>query len=299
MSGVWVAPALLAGLLLTFALARQVLQQRFPLDQQSLVEAIDALLPQTQCAQCNFPGCRPYAEAIAGGSAPINLCPPGGEHTHHQLKALMGETHATVAPLKPAAATVRIDEARCIGCTLCLPPCPVDAIVGAQGLMHTVLQDHCTGCELCIPACPVDCIELLTHPEPLLVTNIPKPGNGPVRGCIQCGQCDGVCPVNLPVSDLFQQVHTGQTTQAAQSGLLNCVECGLCDRVCPSNIPLADIFGAEIQTVQADLAADAERQKFKIRHEVHQQRVQHRSAGAAEKRAARLQANRSGKRRWD
>src|SRR3954467_3601484 len=126
--------------------------------------AIDRLLPQTQCTRCGYSGCLPYAEAIAQGEADINQCPPGGTET---LIALAELTGRAVAPLNgangvEAAPTVAfIDEERCIGCTKCLPPCPVDAIVGAPRRMHTVIADVCTGCELCVAPCPVDCIVIV------------------------------------------------------------------------------------------------------------------------------------------
>ena len=125
---------------------------------------IDALLPQTQCTRCGYPGCRPYAEAIARGEAAINQCPPGGSATIVALARLLCRE---TLPLNPANgseqphAVAQIDESRCIGCAKCLPPCPVDAIVGAPRLMHTVLVDVCTGCELCIAPCPVDCIAMV------------------------------------------------------------------------------------------------------------------------------------------
>ena len=128
-----------------------------------LVEQIDAVLPQTQCTRCGYAACRPYAEAIAAGSADINQCPPGGEVTIRALARLLGRIEK---PLNPVNGVVRaptvafIDEARCIGCAKCLPACPVDAIVGAQRFMHTVVAELCTGCDLCLPPCPVDCIEL-------------------------------------------------------------------------------------------------------------------------------------------
>ena len=127
-------------------------------------QLIDELLPQTQCTRCGYQGCLPYAEAIASGEAGINRCPPGGTETILALAALTGRA---VTPLDPengteGAPTVAfIDEERCIGCTKCLPPCPVDAIVGAPRLMHTVIAELCTGCELCIAPCPVDCIVML------------------------------------------------------------------------------------------------------------------------------------------
>jgi electron transport complex protein RnfB len=136
--------------------------------------AIDALLPQTQCTKCGYSGCRPYADAMASGVADINQCPPGGEAGVAKLARALGRE---AKPLNPANGAYRapqvavIDEAICIGCTKCIQACPVDAIVGASQLMHTVIADWCTGCELCIPPCPVDCIALVavaTLPEPTL-----------------------------------------------------------------------------------------------------------------------------------
>lgn len=129
----------------------------------TLADTLDALLPQTQCTKCGFNGCRPYAEAIAAGEAEINRCPPGGEAG---LARLAQATGRPVVPLdasrgSPGPLTVAlIDEALCIGCTLCIRACPTDAIVGASKRMHTVLADWCTGCELCIPPCPMDCIRM-------------------------------------------------------------------------------------------------------------------------------------------
>ncbi|MBV8157474.1 MAG: RnfABCDGE type electron transport complex subunit B [Dyella sp.] len=134
----------------------------------TLADRIDALLPQTQCEQCGFHGCRPYAEAMARGEAPINRCPPGGTAGIARLAELLD---VAVLPLDPDHGVekprmlARIVEADCIGCTKCIQACPVDAIVGAAKLMHTVIVDDCTGCELCVPACPVDCIVL--EPMPL------------------------------------------------------------------------------------------------------------------------------------
>jgi electron transport complex protein RnfB len=136
-------------------------------DQESLIEAIDRLLPQTQCGQCNYPGCRPYATAIASGEADINQCPPGGDAGIRALAELLGREPKPLNPAngleKPKVVALIVEE-DCIGCTKCIQACPVDAIVGAPKRMHTVIADLCTGCELCLPPCPVDCIELVPPP---------------------------------------------------------------------------------------------------------------------------------------
>lgn len=124
---------------------------------------IDQALPQTQCTRCGYPDCASYASAIAAGEAPINQCPPGGQEGVQRLAALTGQPAQPLNPqfgIEGPLTVARIDEAWCIGCTLCIKACPVDAILGANKFMHTVVAEHCTGCELCIPACPVDCIEL-------------------------------------------------------------------------------------------------------------------------------------------
>jgi electron transport complex protein RnfB len=130
---------------------------------------IDALLPQTQCGKCGFDGCLPYAQAIADGRADINRCPPGGAATIDDLAALLGCEPKPLDPrygreLPPRVAM--IDEESCIGCVKCLRVCPVDAIIGAPKLMHTVIPQQCTGCELCLPPCPVDCISLVPAAPP-------------------------------------------------------------------------------------------------------------------------------------
>ena len=129
----------------------------------TLKERINAALPQTQCTRCGYPDCAAYAEAIALQGAPINQCPPGGAEGIERLSAITGQPLLPLNPVHgvegPRAVAV-IDEAWCIGCTLCLDACPTDAIFGSNKLMHTVIEPHCTGCELCIPVCPVDCISL-------------------------------------------------------------------------------------------------------------------------------------------
>lgn len=151
--------ACLFGLILAYSAIR------FKVEGDPVVDQIDALLPQTQCGQCTYAGCRPYAEAIAGGEADINQCPPGGEATIIALSDLLD---VEVKPLnaehgeeKTLPTVVRIDEEVCIGCTLCIQACPIDAILGAAKQMHTVIESECTGCDLCIPPCPVDCIHVV------------------------------------------------------------------------------------------------------------------------------------------
>ena len=149
--------ALFLGLVLGFAAIK------FKVEESPLVQKIDAILPQTQCGQCGFPGCKPYATAIAAGEADINQCPPGGEEGIHKLSELLGvepkPLNAEHGVTKPKSVAV-IDENICIGCTLCIQACPVDAILGAAKHMHTIIAAECTGCELCIPPCPVDCISM-------------------------------------------------------------------------------------------------------------------------------------------
>jgi len=140
------------------------------------VEDIDALLPQTQCTRCGYDGCRPYAAAVAAGTAQLNQCPPGGSATIAALAKLLGRAPLPLNPANgcegPDTVAV-IDEERCIGCAKCLPPCPVDAIVGARKQMHTVVTSVCTGCELCIAPCPVDCISMV--PRSALAQAAPAP----------------------------------------------------------------------------------------------------------------------------
>ena len=147
----------------TIAAALGIAAARLQSDGSGAVEEINSLLPQTQCGQCGFPGCRPYAEALSAGNANINQCPPGGVATIQALSRLLNQKPVAPDPkfgvLKPPS-VARIDEAACIGCTKCIDACPVDAILGAAHYMHTVIAVECTGCELCIAPCPVDCIYL-------------------------------------------------------------------------------------------------------------------------------------------
>jgi len=151
---------------------------RFRVQSDPVIERIDALLPQTQCGQCGYPGCRPYAEAISREEADINQCPPGGDAGIRALADLLGREAKPLNPengeLTPKTVVV-IDEQRCIGCTLCIQACPVDAIVGATKLMHTVIASECTGCDLCLPPCPVDCIDVIEVKPGILRWRSPRP----------------------------------------------------------------------------------------------------------------------------
>lgn len=166
--------AILFGALLGFA------AEKFKVEGDPIVEQLDELLPQTQCGQCGFPGCRPYAESIANGDE-INKCPPGGQATINAIANLLDvpapeldAEHGEESEVKTVA-YIREDE--CIGCTKCIQACPVDAILGAAKLMHTVIADECTGCDLCVEPCPVDCIDMLPLTEGLKQWHWPAPQN--------------------------------------------------------------------------------------------------------------------------
>ncbi|MBB1321943.1 MULTISPECIES: electron transport complex subunit RsxB [Shewanella] len=162
MSSIFIAVAILTVLALAFGVILGFASKKFKVEGNPIVDQVDTLLPQTQCGQCGYPGCRPYAEAIANGDK-INKCPPGGTATMEKIAELMG---VEPEPLGEAAqanvkkvAFIREDE--CIGCTKCIQACPVDAILGAGKLMHTVIAKDCTGCDLCVEPCPVDCIDMI------------------------------------------------------------------------------------------------------------------------------------------
>lgn len=161
MSAIWIAVitvaviALVAGVLLALASAR------LPAGEGDLAELVNAELPQTQCAQCGYPGCLPYARAIVDSGEAINLCPPGGQDTVRRLAELLGRDELPLAEATSEGRAVAVvNESLCIGCTHCRNACPVDAIIGASHFMHTVLESECTGCELCLAPCPVDCISM-------------------------------------------------------------------------------------------------------------------------------------------
>lgn len=165
----------LFGALLGFA------SEKFKVQGNPLVDQINAVLPQTQCGQCGYPGCKPYAEAIANGDA-INKCPPGGEAGIQALADLL-DVEAIPLDAEHGEENVKtvayIREEECIGCTKCIQACPVDAILGAAKLMHTVISDECTGCDLCVEPCPVDCIDMLPEETTLQTWSWPLPPDTP------------------------------------------------------------------------------------------------------------------------
>jgi H+/Na+-translocating ferredoxin:NAD+ oxidoreductase subunit B len=147
-----------------------------------VVDQVQAILPQTQCGQCGYTGCRPYAEAIVAGEADINQCPPGGDDGVRALADLLDREPKPLNPdngLETEATVAFIVESLCIGCTKCIQACPVDAIVGAPKLMHTVIADECTGCDLCLPPCPVDCIDIRPARSGIAAWRLPPPRPAP------------------------------------------------------------------------------------------------------------------------
>ena len=376
-----IAPAVLVGVTLALGTGLVWLRSRLPNKENALIDAIDALLPQTQCAQCGYPGCRPYAEAVATG-APLDLCPPGGTETVAALRNLLGEDagEAAAKPQPPAAGppfpenvlapadlpsplsatgataydstgdadigateqlagnrsgrypqpsainasasfavVAKVREPECVGCALCIKACPVDAIIGAPGFMHTVLERHCTGCELCLPACPVDCIDLMPAPslaapaQPWAVrkgrrTTLDRLGGQPMRRlatgpgshpgapqavsrdapCIGCNRCEEACPEGLAPQHLLRLLRAGQSAQAAAAGLGKCIECRLCDRACPTDIPLAGLFHRAKSELAQRAAKDTNAAAAKARFQARKARLAQKASAAEARRAERL-----------
>ncbi len=164
---------------LVFGIVIMWVSKKFKVEGNPIVEQINNILPQTQCGQCSYPGCKPYAQAIANGEAPINQCPPGGEEGIKKLAELLDTEVLQLNPdngeVKTKDMVVEIIENDCIGCTKCIQVCPVDAIIGAAKQMHTVILEACTGCDLCIPACPVDCIIAIEAQLPKSIIRLEKP----------------------------------------------------------------------------------------------------------------------------
>lgn len=289
------ASALILGLA-GFAFAALLLQnaQQTQDDLDSRIARIDRLLPQTQCGQCGFPGCAPYAKAIAQGSADINQCPPGGERGVRALADLLGREPKPINPdngIAPQTRVVaRIEEALCIGCTLCIRACPVDAILGAEKLMHTVITAECTGCELCLPPCPVDCIVMEAAFD--LPSQVSE--RVPSLPCIRCGDCAETCPVQLQPQMIFQHALARDLRRAADWRLFDCIECGLCETVCPSRIPLLATYRqskAELRERQAERErADLSRRRHGARQQREDETAQ-RKEREREQRKAALEAS--------
>lgn len=268
--------------------ARRALASKQDANADAVIVAIDALLPQSQCAQCGYPGCRPYAEAVAAGER-LDLCPPGGPRVVAALEALL-RRDAGNELAEPVNQIARIVEKDCVGCALCIDACPVDAIAGASKYLHAVIPERCTGCELCIPACPVDCIELLprsndvANPAPADAEYAPLP-------CIACGWCESACPVDLNP----QALHVAFETGATDSTAFECIECTACTRACPSGIDLVgefrDLKGRQHRERDSGRRAQAAR-----RHsDAHAERVSRQARDSQARRAERLRASH----RWD
>lgn len=265
--------------------------RRFQVVQDPVVEQINDLLPQTQCGQCGYPGCKPYAQAIAAGDA-INKCPPGGDATITRLADLL---NVNVIPLDEnyGKAEVRkvafIREAECIGCAKCIPACPVDAILGAPKFMHTVIESECTGCDLCVEPCPVDCIDMITVSGSAVVLAADPMPEADFQACINCALCVPVCPVDIQPHELYRACRQDDLDAAMSLKLMHCIECGKCDTACPSHIPLVASYQDAKQAwhVQAENTLRAERAKQ--RFELHQKRMERLKAEEEVRRQKRAQ----------
>lgn len=253
--------------------------KRFQSDASSVVGDINRLLPQTQCAQCGFPGCLPYAEAIVTGEA-INLCPPGGQDTVKALAKLLGREPLSLEndTQHEVVTIARIRASECIGCTLCLPACPVDAIIGAPQRLHSVIEQHCTGCDLCLEPCPVDCIDIIQVAEAsaqdiagtVMLVGESLKQDASTTECIGCDLCELRCPRDLAPQVLYWERKSIDRLEAI--GLNDCIECQLCDKVCPSQLPLTQIFTDAKVLSRQRKTEFAEAERLQRRYQRHQAR---------------------------
>ncbi|MBN4075664.1 electron transport complex subunit RsxB [Gammaproteobacteria bacterium AH-315-E17] len=275
--------AVFFGALLGFA------AQKFKVSTNPLIDQINALLPQTQCAQCGYPGCKPYAEAINSGVA-INLCPPGGENTIIQLANLLDMEPLPLNLENDKEEVLKvaiIREEECIGCTFCIQACPVDAIVGAAQQMHSVIAAECTGCELCEAPCPVDCIDFITL-DSMPIKPLPEKSLSE-QACIRCGLCVDVCPVDLLPQQLYWFAQGKAYDKAKEHRLMDCIECGLCHAVCPSHIPLVQYYQSAKLAIRHQDEKHQQAQLIKQRFDTREQRLAKEKALAEQRRQARAE----------
>ena len=280
------AALVLGGIGLTAAVALWVARRAFAgkedANADAVVIAIDAVLPQSQCGQCGYPGCRGYAQAVAAGER-LDLCPPGGPGVVAALEGLLGRDADGEVP-EPLDALARIAEADCIGCALCIDACPVDAIAGASKYLHAVIPERCTGCELCIPACPVDCIDLVARS--VVVTDPPAAANANALPCIGCGRCESACPVDLKPDMLHVAFETGAT----DTSVVDCIECNACTRACPSGIDLVAEFGVLKHRLGGERETNRRREAARRHSEARDERLGRQTREQEARRAARLRA---------
>ena len=293
-----------------------------------LVVAIDAELPQLQCAECGYAGCKPFARAVAKKEATIDLCLPGGEDVIRRLAAIVNETPpprdtkpshsdsprddnatmqqklskqhnatsdndieiaddveiAAVAGMTAAAGVevAFIRREACVGCALCLPVCPTDAIVGAARFEHSVLEKDCTGCALCLPVCPTDAIVMQAPKKRTALnqtlagfrasTSSPSSSASAGQQCIRCNYCADVCPAGLSPMHLYASSKDEQWEKMTAEGLTHCIHCQKCDDVCPSSIALSAAFARGKNKAAKITRAKNEATRLKTRYEQRQKR---------------------------